>query len=168
MEQSDIGLMSELIPEWDFHMRKLLTVVFLLLLTGCSSVRIPDYIKADHPYVRKFSGDYDTIVSVVKDVLYKQGWLIQQEVNPSEYERREGGEDQARDVLLFSEIKKHSKVAYATYTHLNVFIHANADGAEVDIRYEAITPGPIKQSNLRNDRLANRILDQVEQAIEGK
>jgi len=143
-------------------------ILLLVALTGCASVRIPDYIKSDHPYVRKISGDYNQILSSIKDVLYKEGWLIHQEVNPGEYERRDGGEDQSRDVLYFTEIKRHSKVAYATYTHLNVFVHANADGAEVDLRYEAITPGPIKQNNLRNDRMANRILDEIEQAIEGK
>lgn len=141
-------------------------IALLVLLTGCASAGVPHYIKAERSYVRKISGDYEEIVAVVKDVLYRQGWLIQQEVNPSEYERREGGEDQSRDILLFTEIKRHSRVAYATYTHLNVFIYANADGAEVDVRYEALTPRPVRRSSFRNDRLVNKILDAVEQEVE--
>lgn len=147
-------------------MVKKILIALLVLLTGCASTGVPHYIKAERPYVRKISGNFEEIVASVKDVLYKQGWLIQQEVNPSEYERREGGEDQQRDILLFTEIKRHSKVAYATYTHLNVFIYANADGAEVDIRYEAITPRPVRRSSFRNDRLVNKILDAIEQEVE--
>jgi hypothetical protein len=142
-----------------------MTLIFLL---GCSAVRIPNYIKADHPYIRKISGDYDAILLAIKEVLSKEGWQIQEEVNPAEYERHEGGEDQGKDVLFFTEVKRYSKVAYSTYTHLNVFVHANADGAEVDVRYEALIPSVIKRSNLRNDKLAQRILDEIEQSVESK
>lgn len=142
-----------------------LLVVCLLFLLGCSSAAIPHYIKAERPYLRKVSGSFEDIVATVKDVLYKQGWLIQQETDPTMYERRDGKES-GGDVLLFTEIKQHSKLAYATYTHLNVYIYANADGAEIDIRYEAITPRPVKRSVYRNDRLVNKILDAVEQEVE--
>ena len=150
-----------------YTMPRIVLILILMSLTGCASVRIPDYIKADHPYVRKISGDYDSIITSTKNVLYREGWLVIREANPSDYERRDG-EDQSKDVLLFTEPKRYSKVAYSTYTHLNVFVHANADGAEVDIRYEAVTPGPIRQADLRNDRLANRILDKIEQNVESK
>ena len=43
-----------------------------------------------------------------------------------------------------------------------------ADGAEVEIRYEALTPGLFKHSSLRNDRLGNQLLDQIQQASESK
>ena len=148
--------------------RKVVLISSLMMVWGCSTIQIPDYIKADHPYVRKISGDYPKIVSVIQDVLFINGWVVQNAVSPSEYERRDGGEDQSRDVLFFTSPKRHSKIAYSVYVHLNVFIHATADGAEVDIRYEAINPSPIKHSSVRNDELVNGLLDQIEQAIESK
>lgn len=141
---------------------------FLIVFAGCATSQIPDYIKADHPYVRKVSGDYNAIISAVQLILSEKGWDIQEQVDPSVYERREGGEDQSNDVLLFTKPKRYSKFLYSTYTHFNVYVHATADGAEVDIRYEVLTPSLIKRSNLRNDSLVNQILDSIEQTVESK
>jgi hypothetical protein len=142
-------------------------LLFLLLtIVGCGASMM-DYIRADHPYVRKVNGDYDKILNVVKDVLLEQGFIIQREVNPSDYERREGGE-QSQDVLLFTRVRNHSMLFYSSHTHLNVFIRMIAEGAEIDIRYEKFTSGLIRHSSLRNDQLIYRILDKIEQSIESK
>ncbi len=150
-------------------MKKLTLLFIAMTLVGCSTVQMPYYIKAEHPYVRKISGDYGQIIAAIKGVLYDLGWGIQDEVNPSEYERREGGEDQSKDVLFFTEAKRHFSLGCFTYDHLNMFVHATADGAEIDIRYESYTSaGPIKHSSFRNDKLVDPILDRIEQLIDGK
>ncbi|MBF0491008.1 MAG: hypothetical protein HQL15_10460 [Candidatus Omnitrophica bacterium] len=148
-------------------MKRFVLIFLLATLTGCSTVQIPNYIKSDRPYMRKISADYDEIVQAVKVVLFDQGWKVAGEVNPSVYEFRQG-EDQSKDILIFTVAKPYPKVLYSTYTHINVCIRAIADGAEVEIRYEALTPGPIKMSSLRNDGLANHLLDKIEQAVESK
>ncbi|MEI7998485.1 MAG: hypothetical protein WCH62_03150 [Candidatus Omnitrophota bacterium] len=150
-------------------MKKLGLIILLLTLTGCTTLEFPDYIKADHPYVRKITGKYQDIVDAVAVVLFKEGWKIQRQVNPSIYERREGGEDQSQDVLFFTEIKQHPKVVYSTFTHLNVYVHPIAEGAEVEVRYEAISSTVIKQFHgSRNDKVSNRLLDKIEQELANK
>jgi len=119
--------------------------------------------------MRKISGNYNKIIEAAKIVLFKENWKIQSELNPSVYERNAQGEDQSKDVLLMTEIKHHPKIIYSSYTHLNIFIHAIADGAEVEIRYEIFSPTLIKQFHgSRNDPLAKRFLDKIEEELESK
>lgn len=147
------------------QIQKIFLWMILGLVSGCATGNLPDYIKASHPYIRKIAGNYDKIIEAVKIVLSKEGWAVQTQVNPSVYERRSGGEDQSNDVLFVTQSKRDSKIVYSTYTHLNVFVHALADGAEIEIRYEALSPAT---TGLRNDKLANRILDKIEQELENK
>ena len=145
---------------------KIILLVVLAVIVGCTSVPIPNYIKADHPYTRKISGDYDKIMTAIESVLSQEGWPIQDQLNPAVFERHPGGEDQSKDVLFFTAIKQHPKFFYSTYTHLNIFVHAIAEGAEVEIRYGSLTPLPVKQlQGTRNDPLANRLLDKIEQEL---
>lgn len=148
-------------------------ILFLsaLIFTGCTTLQVPSYIKGDHPYSRKMYGDFDKISAVVRDVVVRNGWKIQSQVNPSVYERIEGkGQDTSKDLLLFTNVKQHSMVLYSSYTHLNIYLHAIADGVEVEIRYGKLTPLGIKQfSSTRADSLANKLLDQIERdLVEGK
>lgn len=147
---------------------KISFIISLLVIVGCSSVGIQNYIKADHPYIRKISGEYDKILASVKETLANEGFAIQEEVNPSEYERREGGEDQSKDKLFFTRSKRRSRILYSTYIHLNVYVHPTADGAEIDLRYEAFIPGALRPSSTRNDKIAYKILDEIEQSLESK
>ncbi len=139
--------------------------IILCLLGGCASGHLPDYIKASHPYTRKIPGEYGRIIEATKLVLSEEGWEVQSQVNPSVYERRSGGEDQSNDILFVIKPKRDSKIIYSTYTHLNVFIHPLADGAEIEIRYEAVSPAT---TGLRNDKLANRVLDKIQKELENK
>lgn len=143
-------------------MKNIAIGILLVTLMGCSSLREPGYIKSNHPYVRKIAGDFNHIVEVTKTVLAQEGWKIRQEVNPSIYERRSGGEDQSQDVLLITESRSDSKIIYATSVYLNVFINTFAEGAEVEVRYQAASPFT---SNIRNDKLAKNILDKIEQEL---
>ncbi len=144
------------------------SLALLICLTGCMSVSVPNYIKGDHPYSREFYGDYHKIVEVTKEVLERNGWDITQETHPSVYERASvEDKETAEDVLLFTEVKQHYRLLFSSYTHLNVFCHVTPDGADVEIRYGKLTPLWIKQfQRTRNDRLANRLLDQIEQGLQ--
>ena len=132
------------------------------LMAGCATANLPDYIKASHPYVRKIPGEYNRIIEAIKTVLFQEGWEIQSQVNPSVYERRAGGEDQSNDVLFVIKPKRDSKIIYSTYIHLNVFVHALADGAEIELRYEAVSPAT---TGLRNDKLGNGLLNKIEKEL---
>lgn len=139
----------------------------LALLCGCSTVSVGNYIKSEHPYSKKIYGDYDKILQTIKDVLASHHYRVVSESYPSVYERAtDEHKETPKDVLLFTEIKQHSMVLFSSYTHLNVFVHSVADGAEVEVRYGKVTSLLFKQlSSTRNDALGNKILDQVEHAM---
>jgi hypothetical protein len=151
-------------------MRSALIVALLTVFCGCTTVQLPNYIKSDRPYVRKYYGDIEQINAVVRNVLVHNGWKIKSEARPSVYERPSDGQNTEKDVLLFTNVKQHPMILYSSYTHLNVLIHAIAEGAEVEIRYHKVTPLLIKQFNsTRNDKLVNGLLEAIEQAlVEGK
>jgi len=152
-------------------MNKTIALFLCLLLAGCTTVHIPGYIEGGHPYTRKMYGNYDRIVVAVKRVLVRNKWKIQGQMRPEVYERsQEDGRNADKSVLLFTDIKQHSMVLYSSYTHLNVYVYAVADGAQVEIRYGKVTPLLIKQMrSTREDKLAERLLEQIEQdLVEGQ
>ena len=148
-------------------MNKIILSFLCLALVGCATV-IPDYIEPRYPYARKVYGDYGAIMACVKRVLAAEGWAVRKEADPSTYER--GNDTKANEdksVLLFTDVKQHSRFLYSSYTHLNVFIRPLAGGAEVEMRYACQTPLFVKQlKGARNDRLVNRLLDAVEHQME--
>ena len=139
----------------------------LILLAGCTTIQIPTYIKADHPYTRKMYGDFDHIVVVVKRVLERNGWKIASETHPSVYERStDEDKETPKDLVIFTDVKQHTRILYSSYSHLNVFCHANPEGAEVEIRYGKEMPLLIHQFHTtRNDALGESLLGQIEQEM---
>lgn len=139
----------------------------LLTFAGCVRLQIPHYIKADHPYVQNMYGDFDKIVEAVRQVVMRNGWGIERVMNPSVYERsNEEAVYGEKDVLICTNIKQHPRVLYSLYTHLNIFIRATAEGAQVDLRFGKVTSVGFKQfHSVRNDKLANTLLNQVEQEL---
>jgi uncharacterized protein (DUF302 family) len=143
-----------------------LACVLAVFLCGCTTVKVPNYIPSNHPYSQKMYGDYEDIVAAVREVLVKNGWKVQGQMDPSVYERAQGGDSSDRDILLFTNVKQHSMFLYSSYTHLNVFIHPTAEGAEVEIRYAKTTPLFIKQfQGSKNDKLAKKLLSQIEREL---
>ena len=134
-------------------------------LCGCSA-QVPHYIKADHPYTRKLYGNYDNIIEAAQGVLVHNGWKVQRVTNSSVYERsNEDGENTDNDVVIFTTIQRHWRLLYWSYTHLNIFVHPTGEGAQVDLRWAKVTPLLFKFTSTRNDRLANRLLDQMEEEL---
>ena len=136
----------------------------LLFLCGCTTT-VPNYIKSDHPYGRKMYGEFTKIDAAVRNVLVHQGWKIVGQADPSTYER---GDEEAtdKDILLFTNVKQHPMVLYSSYTHLNVYLHAVPEGAQIEVRYGKVTPLLFKQFNgTRNDKLANKLIEDIEQEL---
>ncbi len=140
-------------------------VLALAVLGGCAG-QIPYYIQAKHPYERKMYGNYDKIADAARQVLVRNGWPIQRVTDASVFERTTTeGEDTEKDILIFTGIRKHWMVIWPTYTRLNVFVHPTAEGANVDLRWAKVTPFLIKFQNFRNDALAKRLLEQMEEEL---
>lgn len=137
----------------------------VMVLCGCVTVQVPSYIKAEQPYSRKVLGNYDQIAEAARRVLVRNGWKIDTETNANIYERNPEAEASGKDVLFFTNVKQHSMLVYSSYTHLNVFLHPTAEGAEVEVRYIKVTPVIKRFVSYHNDKLANRLLDQIEHEV---
>jgi uncharacterized protein (DUF302 family) len=146
---------------------RLALCLILLCFSGCATVTVGNYIKSDHPYSKKIYGNFDQILETTRQVLAKNGYKVTSESYPSVYERAaDAHKESPKDVLLFTEVKQHSRIFYSAYTHFNVFVHALTDGAEVEIRYANTSSFLFKQvQNTRNDKLGAKILDQIERAM---
>ncbi|MBF0504336.1 MAG: hypothetical protein HQL14_04450 [Candidatus Omnitrophica bacterium] len=124
-----------------------LGVLLILVFVGCASVSMTDYVKSEHPYVRKIYGTFEKVTSCVLLVLHHKGWEVSREVDPEVFERDERYENNGyQNVLIMAGRKKH----------LNVFVHCFENICDVEIRF-----GP----KARNDRLAESIFNALEQEI---
>ena len=141
----------------------ILSVIFFL--AGCASVPTPDYIsRVDHPYDRKIYASFEKVTGAMIYVLKKSGWKINTEAEPSIYERDDRYDNNGyQNLLIITDVKKQNRVLYSTFTHLNIFIHCIENTCDVEIRYEAKTPFIKEFTSVRNDRLAESILDALEQ-----
>ena len=139
----------------------------ILLLSGCVSVQMPEYIgRVDHPYDRKIYAGFEKVTSAVIFVLKLKGWAITTEAEPSIYERDERYDNNGyQNLLIISNIKKQYHGAYSTFSHLNVFIHSIGDTSDVEVRYESETPMVKRFTSVKNDQLVQGILDTVEQEV---
>jgi len=144
-----------------------LIVIFCLCLAGCTSVEIPNYIKADHTYTRKIYDSYDRVVAATRRVLEHAHWKVVKETSPEVYEHGpESSHNTQNAVLLFTEIKQLPRFLYSSYAHLNVYIQSTPDGSLVEVRYAKHTPilGKEMQST-KNDQLVEGLLDKIEQDL---
>jgi type IV pilus biogenesis protein CpaD/CtpE len=148
-------------------MKKSILMCALLLLAGCASVSIPNYIQPEHPYKRVVYGNYDEVLAAVKEVLKDQRWTIVKETHPALYERNAAySETDKEHALIFTGVKQSSRLVYSSFSHLNVYINRTAEGMELDVRYEGVTDFFIKKiHHYRNDPLADRFLNLVEQKL---
>ena len=126
-----------------------------------------EYIgRVDHPYDRKIYASLEKVTSAVMFVLKNKGWDIS-EADPSVYERDERYDNNGyRNLLITTNMRKNSRVLYSTFSHLNVFIHAINNTCDVEIRYESQKRLVKSFISVRNDRLAQGILDAVEQEVD--
>ena len=144
-----------------------LILSLIFILAGCASVQMPGYIgRIDHPYERKIYGSLDKVVSSTMFVLKNKGWPIIDEIDPSIYERDDRYDNNGyQNLLIMTDVRKQYRVLYSTSMHLNVFIHSIGNACDMEIRYEARTPLIKQFISVRNDRVAQGILDAIEQEV---
>ncbi len=134
---------------------RFVALVFIFILAGCASAQIPGYIsRVDHPYDRKIYAGFEKVVSSTMFVLKSKGWTIDSEADPSIYERDDRYDNNGyQNLLIMTGVRKN--FLHLTSTYLNVFIHSIGNTCDVEIRF----------SSGRNDRVAQGILDTIEQEV---
>ena len=148
-----------------FKMMRYLCLSLTFVLAGCASVQTPGYIgRADHPYDRNIDASFEKVVSTTNYILKSQGWVIVEEDAPSVYERDERYDNNGyQNLLIITNVKK--RFLHLSDVHLNVLIHSIGNVCEVEIRYEAQTHMIKQFTSVRNDKLAQGILDAIEQDV---
>jgi len=150
-------------------MRRIVSVLLILTLAGCSSITIPNYIHDKHPNLKTFYSPYDQVHAATLKALGEFGWRIEKEADPALYERGRQFQDASRQqTLIFTDINQLSFFAGARYARLNVFLRVTADKAtEVEVRYLKVTSVLFKTLyNYKNDRLAERIFNRIEKELD--
>ena len=144
-----------------------LILFFVLLSAGCSSLPMSGYIsRNDHPYERKIYGKFEKVLSSLNYILKQKGWKVQSEVDPAVYERDERYDNNGfQNVLIITEFRENNHVVSSTYTHLNIFVHSYGNACDVEIRYEARTNLVKQLTSVRNDQLADSILDALQDEV---
>lgn len=148
--------------------RKLICLLALLSLFGCASTIIPTYVVDKYPYKKTFLAGFDETLQATKDTFKEFGWTIARETHPSEYERGAAGQEQARQILLLTEIRQTSLFIGTRYLRLNVYLRETQDKtAEMEIRYLAVNAFFFKTFyHYKNDKLAERIFTHIQQSLD--
>ena len=142
----------------------------LVLLCGCVSISIPQYLKDKHPYKKKFFAGFAETHEATRAALREAGWIITEEADPRTFERDESYDEQnGQQVLIFTEEKQLARILYSRYYKLNVLVRSLAEGTEVEIRYLSITPVLFyKKEQYKNDGLVNAVMNLISKKLEQK
>jgi len=148
-------------------MRKILSVFLLLVLTGCSSVRVPNYIQDRHPYKRTFYVQFDKVRETAIQTFEEFGWTIKKESEPALFERERESGSSGKQTLLLTEIRETSLFIGSRYARLNAYLRETANNeTEVELRYLTVTSVPFKSFNMyKNDGAVERIFKHIEEEL---
>lgn len=149
-------------------MNRILLVLGLIAVCGCTSINVPNYVKDEHPYERSFYAPFAKVKAATDEALAEYGWTVIRESDPALFEVDRASEGGAQSqTLMFTEIRQTNFFVGSKYTRLNAFLRPLPDGAtQVEIRYLGISSILFKKSyQYRNDKAINRILDAIEEKI---
>ena len=149
--------------------KKLIYLLALFILTGCSTTHIPGYIVDKYPYKRIFIADFDQVLKAATQTFQDMGWAIAKTTHPSEYERDKGLEGTpSQQILLFTGIRQTSLFIGTRYTRLNVYLRETQDKTtEVEIRYLTVNAFFFKTFyHYKNNKAVERIFKHIQELLE--
>ncbi len=149
-------------------LRKILFMVCVVTLAGCSTIDIPQYIQDKYPYQKTLYKSFDKTLEATRQALTDLGWTIDKEVQPSIYERNrvvEEGEGQA--TLIFTDVRRTPFILGTRYAHLNIYLRGGEKVTEVEIRYLTLNSLAFKTfRHYKNDAATERIFKKIEENLE--
>lgn len=147
-------------------MKKIVSIVVLLSVMGCTSLQIPVYIPEEKPFTQRFYAGYPRVVSAVRQALTDQGWSIDRELEPRVFELAVPGAQEGDSVLLVSGIRE-SRMFFATrYARLNVYIFSKEDVSDVELRYLGVNSVVFfKSKNFGDKDFAKRLFKRMEELL---
>lgn len=147
-------------------MKKLLMVIFLVTIVGCSTAVIPNYLPENKPYTQRFQAGYDRTLGAVEETLADLGWQIEQTLDPLVYEQdRERTPDQ-KDVLIITGVRQTPLFIGTRYAKMNVYIRSGQDVSEVEVRYITVTSLLLRNfTSYSNNSAARRVLEHIKKLL---
>jgi hypothetical protein len=111
-----------------------------VLLTGCSTLVVPKYIRDSHPYEKVLYSDYDNALATVREVLKAMGWDIVETADPAVYEHyKELTSAGRQQVLLFTNVRTGYYIFGARYHRVNVYLREiTTQTTSLEIRYMTV------------------------------
>ena len=150
-------------------MKKFFFSIFLFLLViGCSSTNIPNYVKDKHPYKKVFYADFDKAVNATKETVEELGWIVTKSTDPGVYEQSRSTESEdARQVLLFTEVRQTALFLGSRFAKMNIFLRSiSKNETEIEIRYLTVTSVTFKDVySYRKDSFVNKVFKLIDEKL---
>jgi len=146
-------------------LKKFLGIILVVSLVGCASIHVPQYIKNDHPYKKKFYLEFKKVLPLTVKSLEESGWTIEQRTDPEIYERRKGDAiHKGKQLLLITGIRKLPIFIASRYARLNVYVTSEGDDStEVEIRYVGVKSLIFKNFyDFTHEDIVERVLRRIE------
>lgn len=139
-----------------------------VLLTGCSTVVVPKYIRDEHPYEKVLYSDYEGALAAVREVLTARGWEIAETADPAVYEYHKAlASAGRRQVLLFTNVRTGAYIFGTRYHRVNVYLREiTTQTTSLEVRYMTVSSIPFRTFyNYRKDKAAGKLISVIEQGL---
>lgn len=146
-------------------MKKLSFLLTVLLLTGCVSAKVPQYIPDENPYVKEYYVSFDNALAATKHVLEDLGWEIANISDPEIYEH--GTISNGDSALIFTEVRHTALFLGSRYTRMNVIVRGVENKSIIEIRYFTVNSLPFRNiTTYKHDMAVNRIFRHISELLE--
>ena len=148
--------------------KQIFTFILIFSFTGCASVVVPNYIQDKNPYKHKFYASFEKTLEATLSAVQETGWTVEQQTDPSVFERVENGKFDKKQTLLITGIRKMGFFVGTRYAKLNIYIRTGSGNvSEVEIRYLSVNSTLVKNfHNYKHDKSAERLFLYIESALE--
>ena len=148
--------------------KKFFLLLIIFMLSGCTTVNIPNYIQDKNPYKQTYTASFENVLMAASKALEHSGWVVTNKYDPAVFEQnKELNFSGAKQLMLSTNVRQTPFIFGTRYGRVNAYIRTiDEKSTEVEMRYVTVTSIPFKNFNsYRNDRAIKHILDSIEKII---
>ena len=141
--------------------------MLLIVCTCCVTVKMPRYLKDDHPYKKQYESGFDQVMTAATQALKDLGWAVSGTADPSVFEQSQvDSSKKVKQILLFTEMRQASLVLPWRYMSLNVYVFEADRGAGVEIRYASVLSVLFfNMKSYQNDDAVNKVFKRISELL---
>ena len=150
-------------------MKKIILLLVTFSFLGCSTIKLPNYVKDKNPYKKTFYSDFEKTLPAVKAALQQTGWKLVSEAHPSIYEI--GGQVSeslgSSETILFTDTRVFGFFLGTSFYKINVYLRSvDKNSTDIEIRYIKVTSILFKNfESYKKDSLAKKLFNKIEMKI---